>query len=436
MGALLGVVPGLSVEDAAELEQRILGSPTPTSSTQQSRERPQLELELAELEGKLAQESSARLKNTLTRRIKELRKRLDLLPPTPATPLPTPPSAPKPTPVATLNTDPESNWRELQVWPFQPLYLQLAELLLDSRWEVRHGAALGLASIFKAAPASVGRVRLNVGSASSLPEQVAAIQVLARIPPDIPFHQDTVNAAYLEHAACLLLELLARERFTDFSNDISSSPVAEAALSAVSLLLPLLHQNGAFFSKLALEMTSVSSSWQTRKAGFAILKSSINIGAPTELRQATLEVVFNGLQDSAEDVRYTAAEVLTPSTIVVHGQGSVHRLLVTCWAALTLGTDDYSDLSAAPAPILSLISELLALTPELAPQFGPSFTLLFPFVHHRIRAVRRSARVSMIRLVATDLVIPAHRVAAAHLVIRGFLYEDDDEVRSSTFPFS
>ena len=148
-------------------------------------------------------------------------------------------------------------------WPFHRLVVSLQSDLLESSWEVRHGAALGLRELLKLQGHAGG---MTAGASSSA---------------NLAAHEE-----WCEVLADSLLRVLALDRFGDFVGDQVMAPVRETAsqtLAALSLhvsdssayavqdiLLKMIAQEN--FKELLQEGGKTRNYWEVRHAGLLGLK--------------------------------------------------------------------------------------------------------------------------------------------------------------------
>lgn len=292
-----------------------------------------------------------------------------------------------------------------QYWDFQPTCEVLKHLLLEPRWEWRHGAAIGLRQIVMRHPTSVGRCS----------------------PSDVG---DEENFRWLEDLCCRLLCVLAMDRFGDFVGDAVVAPVREAAAMTIGasarVMTPEITRrlvDRVFY----LTKTEKSHQWEVRHAALlgARYVLAVKDDMAEELLQYSFESITVGLKDEDDDVRAVAAEAVLPVSkrLITFMPHSVPGLVTTLWDALL----DLDDISASTSSVLRLLAEITSQPPhsdcnalwldpsslndesddeELSDENGdPNVSLvgnvanvlidlvprLWPFLRHSSKTVRRAA---------------------------------------------
>lgn len=99
-------------------------------------------------------------------------------------------------------------------WPFQGLCEQLCLDLFSPKWEIRHGAAIGLRAILKIHGSGAGK--------------------LIGLTPKINASR---HRAWLEDVAIRLLCVLALDRFGDYGSDQAVAPVRETAAQTLGVVM-------------------------------------------------------------------------------------------------------------------------------------------------------------------------------------------------------
>lgn len=223
-------------------------------------------------------------------------------------------------------------------WDFQPTCEILKDYLLRTRWEWRHGAAVGLRHILMRRAESAGRYsKGDMGNEE--------------------------NARWLEDICCRLLCVLAMDRFADFVGDAVVAPVREAAAMTLGAVAKVMSP------KLTMELvkrllflleSSQSKQWEVRHASLLGVRYILAVrkDMAKDLLDITFNSIANGLQDQDDDVRAAAAEAMLPvvSSVVEHLPASVPRLVSNLWEALL----DLDDICASTCSIMKLLSELSA----------------------------------------------------------------------------
>lgn len=230
------------------------------------------------------------------------------------------------------------NKLDTSYWDFQPTCEVLKEYLLLTRWEWRHGAAVGLRQILMRHACSVGR-------RSSGPLG------------------DEENARWLEDICCRLLCVLAMDRFGDFVGDAVVAPVREAAAMTIGAAVKVMSSEktkGLMERLLFLLTTSSSKQWEVRHA--SLLGTRYVLAVKSDMAPELLEMAFDsvaqGLQDPDDDVRAIAAEALLPvvTNVIKYLPKRVPSLVSNLWEALL----DLDDICASTSSIMKLLSQISA----------------------------------------------------------------------------
>ncbi|KAJ3128607.1 btaf1 RNA polymerase II, B-TFIID transcription factor-associated, 170kDa [Physocladia obscura] len=310
-------------------------------------------------------------------------------------------------------------------WPFEGLCEQLCIDLFNPRWEIRHGAALGLMEVIKAHGNGAGKVT-GVDRVSNQER----------------------HSAWLEDVALRILCVLALDRFADFVGDHVVVPVRETCARALGVLVQrcdsntciriledgLLRlvkgKNGDVAGKnvkpagggtLALS-PSASGGWEMRHAALIGLKYWM--AAKRDLVQDVLvpkplaafgetgafSAILNGLKDHDDDVRAVSSSTLLPICDVlvsIFPPKKIHKLIVSSlWETL----EELDDLTAATASVMDLLSRLL-MKPEIRElmRLEPASSLkinvprLYPFFRHAITSVRTAVLKTVLALLDVAL---------------------------------
>ena len=223
-------------------------------------------------------------------------------------------------------------------WDFQSTCEVLKEGLLETRWEWRHGAAIGLRQILMRHAQSAGRYSSGLAG-------------------------DEENALWLEDLCCRLVCVLAMDRFGDFVGDAVVAPVREAAAMTLGASAQAMPQQGVktvmerIFFLLASKR---SSQWEVRHAAFLGVRYILAVkeDMAEEFLRERLERITDALRDQDDDVRAVAAEALLPIVpkIVTLMPHFVPTLVTTLWEALL----DLDDISASTSSVMRLLSEITA----------------------------------------------------------------------------
>lgn len=223
-------------------------------------------------------------------------------------------------------------------WEFQSTCELLKQDLLDPRWEMRHGAAVGLREVLKRHADSAGRFSQLRGAEE--------------------------NEWWLEDMCCRLVCVLAMDRFGDFVGDAVVAPVRETAAMIISACSkPMSSDSVKCLLRTLLRLLDVKdhSKWEVRHAGLLGLQYIIAVrqDMAAELLGLSMEPIMDGLQDHDDDVRAAAGEALIPvaESIVSLMPDKVPKLVAILWGSLP----DLDDISAATGSILRLLARMTSI---------------------------------------------------------------------------
>eukprot|EP00210_Caulerpa_lentillifera_P005279 g5043.t1 len=290
--------------------------------------------------------------------------------------------------------DHSEGWIFDGVWPFVSLYNSLMEEVLDPVWEVRHGAVMGLRELLSRHNGSIGiKVEISHEHASGWAVSgKSTLRDLAFISRDDIIRNEVNNRLDLERSCVKFLELLILDRMGDYLSDQMVAPVRETAAQALgACLTPLPSDSIDQLIVIGQEMAR-NESWEVRHSGFLLMKQ-ILISRDSLEDDKVLKCVLTGLQDSMDDVRAAAADVLVPIAQQLNSKLSdleLTALRELLWTNLA----EVDDLSAATPSILHLLWKLY-LNDETKvikdDQFSNQIASLFPFFDHQMASVRTSA---------------------------------------------
>ncbi|EGV62123.1 hypothetical protein CANTEDRAFT_125677 [Yamadazyma tenuis ATCC 10573] len=313
------------------------------------------------------------------------------------------------------------------VWQFQGVYELLVDDLFDDRWEIRHGACLGLRELIKKHGKSAGRIK-----SKSLEENIKN------------------NDATLEDLAVRLCTLFALDRFGDYVSDSVVAPVRESGAQALAALLihleidPLIKTFDALH-RLILQEGYFPKCWEAKHGGmlglryFVSVRTSVLTEKP-ELLNDTVSMVLHGLQESDDDVQSVAALTLAPiaSDFIKHKRELISVLLKTIWDCLVNLRDD---LSASIGSVMDLLSKLCThqevieiMEKQAAKDQSSSFESLvprlFPFLRHSIVNVRKAVLRTILEFLSIDNAATKHWInsKALRLIFQNLLVEQNEEV--------
>lgn len=303
-------------------------------------------------------------------------------------------------PYANLQFEPQDS----DAWPFAPLWMVLCNVLLEPRWEARHGAAVAL------------REMLGQGVLPPLP--------------------------YLHLCIRRLMCALALDRFGDYGGDRAIAPVREAAAQALGIAVRSLNQTDRETVENMLLKLAHRKEWQPRHGGVVGIKCLLAASVDPATSIALLAKAAPALRDAVagdrnekdggpddettaedeghapdvdgegavvfddDDVRAAAAEALLPALSFLSKE-EVELLKEVLWDVL--GRLD--DLAASTGSVLMLLGGLYGVSGHTTGtrQDGGSMIArlpkLWPFFRHDLTLVRTATIELLQRLVG---MIPAN----------------------------
>ncbi|OBA27152.1 hypothetical protein HANVADRAFT_52460 [Hanseniaspora valbyensis NRRL Y-1626] len=278
-------------------------------------------------------------------------------------------------------------------WTLQTLYDLLLKDLSSDNWELRHGAALGLREVFlkkKANTHYIGKLKTN--------DHVANMER---------------NEKYLQDLCCNILNIFARDRFSDFIGDSVVAPVKASAAQALAAifnslddikeerLLYLVFEN---LEKLILQNGLEKRLWQVSHGGllgllyFTTTKKDFFI--KNNLLTRIIAIVKYGLTSYDDDVQSVAAGILIPLTdlFLELDETAISDVLDILWNCV-VNRDD--DLSTSISSIMDLLSNLFKyqkivnlmakkISKENKWSYKELIPMLYPYLRHPITIVRAS----------------------------------------------
>lgn len=313
------------------------------------------------------------------------------------------------------------------VWQFQGVYELLVDDLFDDKWEIRHGACLGLRELIKKHGKSAGKIKSHTKEVNA-----------------------TNNSATLEDLAVRLCTLFALDRFGDYVSDTVVAPVRESGAQALAALLihleidPLL-QTFQALNKLVLQEGYFPKCWEAKHGGmlglryFVSVRTSILTEKP-ELLNDIVSMVLHGLKESDDDVQSVAALTLAPiaNDFIKHKKELIQVLLRTIWDCLV---DLRDDLSASIGSVMDLLAKLCthqevidimqkqaSLDTEFS--FDSLVPRLFPFLRHSIINVRKAVLRTMLEFLSIENPETKTWIGpkAVRLLFQNLLVEQNDDV--------
>ena len=268
-------------------------------------------------------------------------------------------------------------------WPLEHFGGTLIREVGSRLWTVRHGAALGLRALLQE------RYVAGAGKTAEMtPSQMRA-----------------ANVRWVEGAAARLLEVLVRDRFSDFSSAQTVAPVRETCAQALGVLARSFDARTAVRLLDVLEEMGTQDEWIVRYS--ALLGIRYVVAVRQDLAGVIVPRVFGtvlmGSQDNDDDVRAVAAATLIPvaDEIVskrLVGAPELIKLEQLLWKTLA----ELDEITSATASVLELLSVLYAnresplFTSASKEKFEPYITILLPYITHSLGNVRHSA-LSMIK---------------------------------------
>lgn len=277
-------------------------------------------------------------------------------------------------------------YENLNEWPFERICKDFKEELNDSAWIIRHGAAIGLREILKFHARSAGK------SAGLTDEQQQ-------------------NAHYKWHIDCSirLLQLLILDRFSDFSDDVTVSPVRETAAQVLAIVYTCL--NDTYLSKILdiLIILMSQSKWEVRHSGLLALKYLFAVKPDfiTKHIDKVMPLTIKLIGNHEDDVRMAAGEALLSSVKagIPFKAEYIESLYNELWPAL----NDLDEVSSSTKVIMELLSELYSRNIfvdrvdstsenrviELIPK-------LWVFFRHNVKTVRKAALDTLLKMIKTN----------------------------------
>ena len=285
---------------------------------------------------------------------------------------------------STLQTEDEEKGFE---WPYDRLCELLMVDMFDHKWEVRHGAAMGLREIIRVHGAGAGR---RWGKSRA--------------------HNDELNSRWLDDLACRVCCVFMLDRFGDYISDNVVAPIRETAGQVLGVILPYLPRTSIpavyiILYRLIMQEDLKQSTriWQACHGGMIGMRYLVAVRSDLLLQDSTLmdgvlDTVMKGLVDFDDDVRAVSAATLQPvvKEFVNFRPSALNHLIHIVWDCLSNLSDD---LSASTGSVMDLLAKLCSF-PEVLDAMKrnaeqdpeQSFTelvpRLYPFLRHTITTVR------------------------------------------------
>jgi len=276
-------------------------------------------------------------------------------------------------------------------WPFQMISTTLMNDLFNAKWEIRHGAAIGLRSILKKQGSGAGKKKML-----ATPSEIELMK--ERGETDV---QKLRNQRWLEDCVVKLLCVLGLDRFADYSSPNVIFPVRETVAQVIATVSKLIPDSIflilSVFSKLQQQTGQMK--WEIRHGAFVGVKYLAAIWQDTEdisikILQNQFVSLIGGLKDLSDDIRLVSSESLVPMVpiLVKHKHNEIPIVLQTVWDTL-LEIDETSESTSSVTRLLSDISTSPGLILEDFPNFSGKSLInliprLFPFFTHSIISVR------------------------------------------------
>ncbi|KAI9837437.1 MAG: TATA-binding protein-associated factor mot1 [Sclerophora amabilis] len=283
-----------------------------------------------------------------------------------------------------IQTDAEAEGNE---WPFERLCEFLVVDLFDSRWEIRHGAAMGLREVIRVHGAGAGR---ELGKSRR--------------------ENDRLNQAWLDDLACRLCCVFMLDRFGDYISDNVVAPIRETIGQTLGALLAHVPAGSVeaiyriLYRMVMQEDLGIGFPiWEVCHGGMIGLRYLVAVRndlllQDNDLLDGVLRAVMRGLGDFDDDVRAVSAATLIPiaQDFVTLRPESLNDLMNIVWDCLSNLRDD---LSASTGSVMDLLAKLCAFPEVLAAMkknasadpeqsFGLLVPRLYPFLRHTITSVR------------------------------------------------
>lgn len=284
---------------------------------------------------------------------------------------------------STFQTEAEENGEE---WPYDRLCEILTVDLFDHKWEVRHGAAMGLREVIRVHGAGAGR------------QQGRTIA-----------QNDILNQRWLDDLACRICCVFMLDRFGDYVSDNVVAPIRETVGQTLGALLQFLAHGSvnavyAILYKLVMQEDFKDKRiWQACHGGMIGMRYLVAVRSDLLLKDenlvdGVLSVVMRGLGDFDDDVRAVSAATLIPvaNEIVTLRPKTLPSLIHIVWDCLSNLSDD---LSASTGFVMDLLAKLCSFSEVLdamkrnaaedsEQSFAQLVPRLYPFLRHTITSVR------------------------------------------------
>ncbi|KAF2668852.1 putative TBP associated factor [Microthyrium microscopicum] len=315
-------------------------------------------------------------------------------------------------------------------WPFTRVCEFLVTDLFDHKWEVRHGAAMGLREILRVHGSGAGRM---LGKSRR--------------------ENDLLNKRWLDDLACRVCCIFMLDRYIDFASDTAVAPIRESA--AQTLAAALIHmpessvtETFEILRRLVMDddlLSLLDQIWQPRHGALSGMRYLVStrddlLQKSPKIMDGVLECTMRGLENVDDDIRSVSAATLIPiaKDIVSNRLSTLDNLILIVWNSLTDLTDD---LTASTGNIMDFLAKLCSFPEVLEAMqrnalqdeelsFANLVPRLFPFLRHTITTVRSS----VLRALLTFLEIPGQESKgwisslSLRLIFQNIVLERNDQV--------
>ncbi|KAF9189260.1 TATA-binding protein-associated factor mot1 [Haplosporangium sp. Z 11] len=318
-------------------------------------------------------------------------------------------------------------------WPFEGICDILCMDLFDPRWEVRHGAGIGLRDILKVQGSGAGRI---IGCTKA--------------------ENDIRHNEWLEDLAIRLLCVFSLDRFGDFVSDQVVAPVRETCSqtlgallrhmsdegvkSTLGVLMRLIYQNDVFEEGMDRDCI-----WEVRHAGLLGLKYAVAVRRDlidndsiyaTDMLENVVKAVVLGLQDEDDDVRAVSAATLIPisSNFVNKLPDRIPDVVNVLWDCLAVLKDD---LTASTASVMDLLAKLFSFQSVLDFMIQPKdeshqlvnlIPRLNPFFRHTIPSVRTAVMNAILTFLKLKSIAEWVDERVIRMVYQNLIVEEKKEI--------
>ncbi|PVU89239.1 hypothetical protein BB559_005174 [Furculomyces boomerangus] len=283
-------------------------------------------------------------------------------------------------------------------WCFESFCEQISLDLFDPKWEVRHGASLGLRELIK-------KQGLAAGKRSYLSKE----------------ENNTRHQSFLSDICVRILCVLTLDRFGDFVSDQVVAPVRETCTQVLGVIAQYLNPSNLEEIELGLlklvtrGANKDSPIWEIRHSGLLGLKYVVAVRncLQENILESIADAALEGLRGSDDDIRCVSASALLPivSTLAEKLPHKTETILSALWTALSEIDDDLAASTASVMELLSAFCKLdsvsksiigsISSQPEISSLFSLNSLLphLYPFMRHTISSVRLASVQTMATII-------------------------------------